>query len=362
MTNPYSDLPPSAFWRSAVAEPDPAQIRGLWQPKFLLEKDAGVSTYGSCFAQHIGRALSARGYNWLNTEQPPEGISIETARDYNYGIFSSRTGNIYTTTLLLQWAQWAFEDAPVPDEIWQDGDRFYDPFRPRIEPGGFESPEEVLRLRAATLDAFRRSVTEAGVFVFTLGLTERWINQDGGYEYPMCPGTAGGRFDPDQHQFDNLDYRATIEALRQALAILRKANRELRFILTVSPVPLTATASGEHVLTATTRSKSILRAVAGRVAEMRADTDYFPSYEIITSPVFGGRFFERNLRSVTAEGVDFVMNSFFRDMADQFGQGDDTLDDGQMGGIAPKDTGEEQAAADRLVCEEELLAAFGQDK
>ena len=50
---------------------------------------------------------------------------------------------------------------------------------------------------------------------------------------------------------------------------LRVINPDLRFLLTVSPVPLTATASGQHVLTATTYSKSVLRSAAGFLSQNR---------------------------------------------------------------------------------------------
>lgn len=353
MDNPYSSLPAHAFWRSAVAEPEPSDIAGLWQPKFKILPKHKVSTYGSCFAQHIGRALKARGYNWHCTEVAPRDVPEALAREFNYGIFSSRTANIYTTTLLLQWARWAFEGVPVPDEVWEEDGRFIDPFRPRIEPGGFESREELLRMRAVVLEAFRRSVTEADFFVFTLGLTERWINRAEGYEYPMCPGTAGGVFDADLHGFENLHYGEVRAALRKAMRIFRAANPKLRFILTVSPVPLTATASGGHVLTATTHSKSVLRAVAGEMAMDRRHTDYFPSYEIITSPVYRGAFFEENLRSVRPDGVDYVMSCFFRDLAARFGGASDTPTPVRQIEDEP------EVSADDIVCEEELLAAFG---
>ncbi|MHA3916085.1 GSCFA domain-containing protein, partial [Halovulum sp. GXIMD14793] len=53
-----------------------------------------------------------------------------------------------------------------------------------------------------------------------------------------------------------------------------------------------------------------LRAVAGELAAGAAHIDYFPSYEMITGPGTDGRFFAANRRSVTAEGVAFVMDSF----------------------------------------------------
>jgi hypothetical protein len=66
------------------------------------------------------------------------------------------------------------------------------------------------------------------------------------------------------------------------------------------------------VLVATTYSKATLRSVAGEVAGNDAMVDYFPSYEIITASPMRSMFFEPNLRSVNAAGVDLVMRHFFQ--------------------------------------------------
>jgi hypothetical protein len=370
---PYDSVPARGFWRTAVAEPEMTQIAGLWDPKFRILPRHRVSTYGSCFAQHIGRALDARGFNWFRAETAPEGLSEENAQRFNYGIFSARTGNIYTTSLLLQWVRWALGHATPPDEIWDRDGRVYDPFRPRIEPDGFASRDELLASRAACLEAFRRSIVDADVFVFTLGLTERWLDT-GGYEYPMCPGTVAGQFDAQRHQFDNMGFAEVLGALRDAIALMSDANPKLRFILTVSPVPLTATNSGKHVLVATMQSKSILRAVAGQLADRKRNIDYFPSYEIISAPPFKGSFFEPNQRSVATRGVNFVMDSFFRDMQAKFageGAGDGPgkgaskgkgKGKGKMSPEARQRRRDRAGTADTsadVVCEEELLGAFG---
>ncbi|QJW83408.1 GSCFA domain-containing protein [Ramlibacter terrae] len=312
--NPYEQLDEKAFWALAVARAGGATTDGIWKPKFGITPTTRVVTYGSCFAQHIGRSLAERGYRWLNTEPAPPGLSAENARKYNYGIFSGRTGNIYTVSLLLQWVRWALGDATPPDEIWEQDGRFHDPFRPRIEPGGFASREELEGSRAMALEAFRLALSKAGVMVFTLGLTESWFHRQAGHEYPMCPGTAAGTFDPQLHGFVNQDYPFIRQSLVEAIARIRAHNRKMRFLLTVSPVPLTATMSGQHVVVATTESKSILRAVAGSVAREHAYVDYFPSYEIITAPAFGASFFEANQRTVTRAGVDRVMRAFFAAM------------------------------------------------
>ena len=289
------------------------QISGLWQPKFRIAPKHKVVTAGSCFAQHFSRALAARGYKWFDAEPAPLFLSDEDAAAYNYGTFSFRTGNIYTARMLRQWLSYAFGEAKLPTEVWEQDGRFYDPLRPAIEPGGFDSAEELVNSRAATLAAIRKAVTQTDIFVFTMGLTECWRNRDTGLEYAMCPGTLAGEFDAEQHDFVNQGFGEILKDMRVCLRILQAQNADIRVLLTVSPVPLTATASGQHVLLATSHSKSILRAVAGELAGSCQFADYFPSYEIITHPVFGGMFFAPNKRSVVPQGVNFVMDNFFAD-------------------------------------------------
>jgi hypothetical protein len=64
-------------------------------------------------------------------------------------------------------------------------------------------------------------------------------------------------------------------------------------LLTVSPVPLIAMADPDHVLGASVRSKSVLRAVVGDLAEDDEDIFYFPSCEIIFSHPSRTKFFNR---------------------------------------------------------------------
>ena len=353
---PYSDLPATAFWRPSVAEIPPEDVAGLWSPKFAIRPEHRIATAGSCFAQHFSAALVARGYRWLDAEPAPPLMKETARRAFNYGVFSFRTGNIYTLRMLRQWLRWAVADA-MPQEVWQAGGRYFDPFRPAIEPGGFDSLDDLRQSRRAVLAAIRRAVDEADVLVFTLGLTESWRNRRSGIEYPMCPGTAAGTFDAAEHAFHNHRADDIWSDLRGVLALLARRNRTLRLLLTVSPVPLTATASGRHVLTATTYSKSVLRCVAGQAAEDLPQVDYFPSYEIITGTPFRGRFYADNLRSVLPEGVAFVMDSFFRDQARVFGAADDAAVTASP--VARKRTRTAPAApAGKVICEEAMLDAF----
>ena len=359
--NPYIGLGSEAFWRSAIGDKNMFSISDLWEPKCAPTPEQSVSTYGSCFAQHIGRSLRDRGYQWLVTETAPDDMDETEATRFNYGIFSSRTGNIYTASLFKQWISWANGTSAPPSEIWEKDGRYFDPFRPVIEPNGFESAEEVTALRAHTIKKFNDSITQADFYVFTMGLTESWFNK-AGYEYPMCPGTVAGEFDPDAHVFKNQNYDFILENMNAALDAAKAINPRLKFILTVSPVPLTATMSGKHVLVATMHSKSILRAVAGELAKERADTDYFPSYEIINSAPFGGVFFEANKRSVHPAGVQFVMDTFFRGI-NSLGAAQVSSPAGKVSTPAPGPAPKERVFAEMdQGCEEAMLDVYARGK
>lgn len=351
--NPYTKLPEKAFWKTAVASKSMFDVSDLWSPKFNIKPNHRVATFGSCFAQHIGNALKQKGFNWFIAETPPESLSEKNARRFSYNIFSARTANIYTTSLLRQWTEWALGKTSPPEEIWESDGSFFDPFRPVIEPGGFCSAEELKLSRNECVKSFRRCIKESHFFVFTLGLTESWFNSKKGYEYPMCPGTAAGGYDETLHVFKNQQFEQIRKNLAHAMELMRKENPGLKFILTVSPVPLTATKSSNNVIVATMESKSILRAVAGQLAKNRKYVDYFPSYEIINSPVFKGAFFEPNQRSVNPAGVSFVMDHFFSSLSSKFGA---VPDKKNMEKDSPV------ADLDDTVCEEELLEAFGGTK
>jgi GSCFA family len=356
MPHPYASLPPDRFWRTGVAEVAMQDIAGLWQPRVRIKPRTRIVTAGSCFAQHFSRALVARGYRWLDFEPGPPSLTPAQRHDYHYGTFSFRTGNIYTPHMLHQWLTWALADVPPPDEVWESAGRFYDPFRPTVEPGGFASVDELRASREVTLAAIRNAIATAQMFVFTMGLTEAWQSRKTGAEYAVCPGTTVGAFNPKAHVFVNHRFATLMSDMTAVTELLAKANPALRLLLTVSPVPLTATASGQHVLTATSHSKSLLRAAASELCHSFRQVDYFPSYEIITHPAYRGQFFAPNLRSVLSEGVDHVMTCFFRDQATKFAVPVPAA--AAPAPPAPPETEPEVTEAEELRCEEEILAAF----
>jgi hypothetical protein len=341
--HPYESLPTQAFWKSSVAI-SRDQIKGLSKPKFRISRNMKIATAGSCFAQHVARYLRAKGFNYLDLEPAPRWLSKSTRHKYGFGLFSARFGNIYTTPQLRQLVLRAFGKLMPVEQPWQRSNRFFDPFRPNIQPNGYADPQELEKDRESHLRSVKSMFKSADIFIFTLGLTEAWRAIADKSVFPLCPGVNGiGQFTNETYEFVNYTFKQNLSELNYTLNFLKSRNPKLRFILTVSPVPLTATASGQHVLTATTYSKSVLRAVAGELSSAREDTDYFPSYEIITGSPFGA-LFESNLRDVAREGVDLVMRHFENDFCDLQSSATHTLS-------TVKDE-------EDLVCEERALEAY----
>lgn len=340
--NPYKGLPRRAFWKTGVQQQRPDTVQDLYTRKFDIAATDRVATAGSCFAQHIAKRMRHSGYSVLDVEPAPRGMSELHKTAFGYGIYSARYGNIYTVRQLLQLVQECrgrFEPANI---AWEKNGRWYDALRPGVEPSGHSSAEEVILHRNSHLRQVRGLLKQTDVFVFTFGLTEGWIHSESGTVYPSAPGVMAGSFDPAIYSFKNFNYEEILADFILVRRILQKINPNMRFIITVSPVPLAATASGGHVLVSTVYSKSVLRAVAGTLASRFSDVDYFPSYEIIASSFSGGRFYEEDQRNVRSEGVDSVMKVFFSAHPPL---------------VAEKSA--RKASNDDVVCEEALLEAFG---
>lgn len=279
--------------------------------KFVITPTNRIVTAGSCFAQHIAKRLHSSGFSYQDYEPAPMGLPKEVRQTFGYEIYSARYNNIYTARQLLQTFQRAFGHFTPAERLWRSAERFFDPFRPTVEPNGFASVDEFEASQHSHLVAVRRVFQESELFIFTLGLTEAWLSALDGAVFPVCPGTAAGQFDPALHVFRNFSFSETMNDMQEVIKAARGINPRLRFLLTVSPVPLTATASENHVMVATTYSKSVLRAVAGELAAQYPFVDYYPSYELVAAHPVRAMLYDPNLRSVTGRGVDLVMRHFF---------------------------------------------------
>jgi len=314
MSSPYRKQKRYHFWKSVInTDPDTIIIDELFTPKSVkwIQPGTLIATAGSCFAQNIRNEIISRGYQYLDVEPPPDKLPLESAKNFGFSIFSARFGNIYTVAQLLQLVYRALGMMDYR-EYWVERGRYFDPVRPTIEPNGFSSIRELELDRKQHNAAVRKLFEKADVFIFTLGLTEAWISKINGIVYPMCPGTAAGTFDSDMCFFKNFRLNEILTDFSQFRELVMKFNPKIKFILTVSPVPLVATAEKHHVIYSNTYSKSVLRTAAGELFQTFDNVDYFPSYEIFTSPNFRSVYYESDIRSPSRRGIEKAMNLFFK--------------------------------------------------
>jgi hypothetical protein len=358
LASPYNDLSQERFWRYGVTLSDPRNVVNIHTPKWAIAPTDTVVTMGSCFAQHIATWLRERDLNVP---------FFDTDKNIKSRNFSANYGNIYTVRQALQLTEEISGHRKCSEKAWRLQNGFVDPLRPNV----FETPvsgsDLVAELRADHLKAVERAFKQLDILVLTLGLTEAWRVNACGTVLPVAPGVTGGDYDPGKYSFVNFTYPEIVSDLDQFCTALReiRQGRDFKLILTVSPVPLTATYEDRHVLQSTTYSKSVLRAVAGDFISLNKYADYFPSFEIINNPAAKSSFFEDNLRSVKSEAVQAVMNhfmtSYFPDGVVVNGDGDKQEEEIALPlpeGLAAPPVIKSMDAN----CEEELLAGFADRK
>lgn len=269
---------PHSTW-SDPARPDQSKLYELFDPghgadrafkptpgpivraKFKIKRDARIFASGSCFAREIEVALCASGANVLSWT-PQLGLNAELFHRY-------------TTHAILGDFRFALEDSYSPDNVVESEGKWVD----FTGAGKAETREEALRWRRTVID-IHKTVRDADVLFITLGLVETWFDRKTGAYTNLPPY---GLFMGDRFELRVTDYAENLRALRQLIALVRaRANPDIKIVLTVSPVPMAHSFSGDDVLVANGYSKAVLRAIAQDVAEGDDLIDYFPSYEMVT--------------------------------------------------------------------------------
>lgn len=349
MANPYKGVNDYQFWRRAVAEIEAHSFDPVSPSQFAIASETRVATAGSCFAQHIARRLVDAGCSHFLCEAGLD-LTDDERVARNYGVFSARYGNIYTTPQLDQLFDEAFGHFVPQESAWARPDgRIVDVRRQQVEPEGFADFDSLLADRSEHLLAVRRMFSEAEVFIFTLGLTEAWRSKLDQLVFSSAPGVVAGTFDPDRHEFVNFGLEESYGHLRAFITKLRAVNPQVNILLTVSPVPLAATYEDRSVVVSTTYSKSVLRVAAEMATKEFERVDYFPSYEIITGSQARGRYFAEDAREVNQLGVAHAMRCFVARYVEGFSAGDSE---------APARALYQAGPAPQIICDEDAIDAI----
>jgi hypothetical protein len=252
------------------------------EPKFSLSKQEPIFAIGSCFASEIQRILKERDHDFVTSPKTPyakgmfdeqvEGVATDAPANflfrYNPGSMLLEIKNIFGITSAIQ------EGALLYDLGQFVRDCHYAPYMTAT------SLQAALARRKYIKEEFSK-INKCRTVVATLGLTETWIDQESDLvlnEKP--PGDVLKSFPEGRFVPKLFTHTEIVETLRTMVAIFRSIVPDMRFILTVSPIPLAGTFSVASVAVATTRSKGTLISAAHEVALNDSLIDYFPSYEM----------------------------------------------------------------------------------
>jgi hypothetical protein len=233
-------------------------------------------TMGSCFAREIETAFTRLGFivPARDLEIPADERITSTANDIL---------NKYTVQAMANEVEWAFSPPDVADTdlfvtagdgLWHDPHLVH-----TLKPA---SLERVAERRHQVLDIVRR-LPNCRVVVVTLGLAEAWFDQKLGVYLNSMPPQPAIAAEPEGFRLDVLSYDDISQGIERLLGLFnRYGHPDHKVLMTVSPVPFTATFTGEDALAANTYSKAVQRAAVEAAVRSHENVDYFPSYETVT--------------------------------------------------------------------------------
>jgi hypothetical protein len=255
---------------------DPRCAGDLWlpvtRPRFSVPHRARVFTIGSCFARHIEDTLVQAGTNVLTY-----GYSVPKS-EWPYrpnGIL-----NEYNPASIAQRIQWAVERQPAPaSTICPCDDRVVDLLLPVRIPVTDRRAVE----RRAEIDALWATLRTADLVIVTLGLIEIWVDRQTGVTLNGKPPAEVMKQHEGRFVWRRMDPVECVTVLSRAIVALLEQAPATHVLLTVSPVPLSATYSEQDAILATFYSKAVLRVCAEMLIEQLPQVDYFPVAEMIAT-------------------------------------------------------------------------------
>ena len=255
----------------------------------LLTPDSAVFTMGSCFAREIEAALIRKGCNIVSIN---DSIQVDAFKDDNGQI---RTGFFHRFTPKSIWQEFAYAFDKI--NHWDENSLIFDEGRGVFDLnywqiGNSDKSIQATLKRREIAKNLVKNAAQADVIILTLGLIEAWYHKSSSLYANSINSKILARH-RDQFELHILDVKETINCLEEIYTLLKQVhiNGDFRFVITVSPVPLTSTFTSKDVIIANSESKSILRAAASLFVDRYDNVDYFPSFEMVnyTNPTLAWR-------------------------------------------------------------------------
>ncbi len=266
---------------------------------FEIKSTDKIFTIGSCFARNTERALIAMGMPVLSAlvdgVEPNDNIT-----------------NKYTTKSILHDLQTAFSSSTelADSTIIRERDNSF--YNLTFGGAGAQSGkplDEVQDLTRRYFDNLKK-IEQANIVILTLGLVEVWYDKETSTYLNVMPSLRTLKQHADRFEMHVLSYEDIVSDVEEILSIIRShAQPNVKFLITVSPVPLHATFRDQDYMQANCYSKSVQRAAVDFICLKNADVAYFPSYEMVSMAAPQYAWISTDYRHVRPEMVDRIMRT-----------------------------------------------------
>lgn len=242
-----------------------------------MEHEHKIITIGSCFAENMGEKF---GYYLFNSSSNPFGVLYNPVSVYN------------AIELALSGKEFCREDLFFDKGEWHS---FY-----HHSDFSHHEPEECLKrinTRSAEVKSF---INEADWIIITLGTSYVYRHTGRNMIVSNCHKIPAPQFERIL-----LSPAESESYLEKTIELLRRANKNINIILTVSPVRHIKDGFAENQL-----SKSSLTVAVHSALKKHEKIFYFPSYEIVVDDLRDYRFYEQDLLHPNRQAVEYIWEKF----------------------------------------------------
>lgn len=257
----------------------PERLGGIFKPHCdfnpKIKRSSKIFTIGSCFARGLERAAHRAGMT---------AVSRDTRPFFGEDVVAGFV-NRYNTAAIANELRWASGEEQYSDDFFVEtsASAYIDP---HSHPIIAAMPLDKAKDMRSNLSSYFAQAFDADVITITLGLIESWYDKKAGSTLNLMP--AYGRndnqgrklIDGDRFEFQVMSFEENMRNLQEIYRIIRANNPDCQIVVTVSPVPLSATFSHRDVSIANMMSKSTLRTCAESWIGIHPEIQYFPSYEM----------------------------------------------------------------------------------
>lgn len=233
----------------------------------IISKASKIYAIGSCFARNIEEHLIERSINVLSHQiDLPDNIYSTPARP-------NAILNQYSTSSMLNLLD---KQSKVLQPSAVTKNLYTVPGASSIK---LLDKKNIVATSAALKKNFE-TIKEADCVILTLGQNECWFDNEWGIHWNTMPPVGLLEKYKSRFEVSCPNFTQNHSNLNKIIQLLLALNSNMKIILTVSPIPLHVTFSGEDALLSNEYNKSVLRVIAEEVTHTFENVSYFPSYEM----------------------------------------------------------------------------------